>query len=207
MLCFSYRVKILDATIPKEFIGMYAPRTIYDVIMLVVDLMRAAIQNPKLIDGKIPSELIRYSRVTVVKPSKSPIISQKDLEVAPKLPRKTEISITSAVTTPRGKRPTEFTAEVAQRTKLMTAQQLPPIKSEGHFRKSNIDDMKQSSTVLKLRSPKIDGTELVERSKAHDNVFVTDRSKARISISGNNEDEDDEDHSCDDSDDSSEDGK
>lgn len=174
---------------------MYAPRTIYDVIMLVVDLMRVAIENPKLVDGKVPSELMRFHRKSIAKPSKNLIVSQKDPETTRTLPRKTEISIALPMTTPKVQRSTEFKADTAQRTQLITTQQLPPIKREGHFRKSNTDEIKQKQlkAELKLRLKNNDNAGLVARSKPRNHVLVTDRSKINSCNSAHDDDNDDND--------------
>jgi len=45
--------------IPKEFCGMYRPRTVSDVMLFIVDLMTVALENPSLVDGKVPNQLIK----------------------------------------------------------------------------------------------------------------------------------------------------
>lgn len=56
---------VLDAVLPKEFKGLYRPRSLGDIIMLIIDLLRQAVENPSLVDGQVPKQLIRTVKSTM----------------------------------------------------------------------------------------------------------------------------------------------
>ena len=49
---------VRPATIPKEFTDCFSPTSISDCYDMIFDLLRVALENPSLVDGRVPPQLI-----------------------------------------------------------------------------------------------------------------------------------------------------
>merc|ERR1711871_230384 len=50
---------IMDPPKPREFQGIFRPRSIFDVFFMILDCMHVAMENPSLVDGEVPLQLYK----------------------------------------------------------------------------------------------------------------------------------------------------
>jgi len=167
---------------------MYRVRTIYDVIMLVVDLMRVSIENPKLVDGKVPPQLIRARKSVAIRSSfrststgsseisspSSPNSSiskfkQRSTEIVTQLKSQNTIPSQRTTTISFQQLPSNSLPIYRQRsTEIKMGQEtaatidtdsLPPIKTEGYFQKISSVEVGSHTATQQLANDHNKGVE------------------------------------------------